>query len=555
MRHTFEPKIVSVLREGYSKTQFMSDLSAGVITGIVALPLAIAFGIASGVSPAQGLFTAVIAGFIISLLSGSRVQIGGPTGAFIVVVYGVVQQFGLEGLAAATILAGIMLVVMGFCRMGNIIKFIPYPVTVGFTSGIAVIIAVTQIRDFLGLNIECVPAGFRDKLIVYFQHLDSVNFYTLLVAVTALLVIRLSGIVSKKMPGSLMAIIVTTVIVQLFNLPVETIGSRFGAIPATLPGFSFPALSAAEWKAVVPAAFSIALLGAVESLLSAVVADGMIGGSHRSNMELVAQGIANITAPLFGGIPATGAIARTATNIKNGGRTPFAGIIHAVTLLLILFLFSKLAVLIPIASLAAILIVVAVNMSEYQVFFKLLKSPKSDVVVLLSTFLLTVLVGLTAAIQAGMVMAALLFMKRMEQVSGAWVISSEEEEEARDLTFTETRIPPLIPGLEVFEINGPFFFGASRKFCEVLKTVSSPPKVFILRMRHVPAMDATGLVALEEIVSRSKKVSSTLIISGVQPQPLLVMKKYGLYDQIGADYIIADFKASLEKAEELVAGA
>jgi len=552
MKHTFEPKIISILKEGYSKEQFFKDLSAGVITGIVALPLAIAFGIASGVTPAHGLFTAIIAGFIISLLSGSRVQIGGPTGAFIVVVYGIVTKFGLDGLAAATILSGLILLIMGFCRLGNIIKFIPYPVTVGFTSGIALIISVTQVRDLLGLTIENLPADFLPKLKAYSQHIDSVNWYAVLISVIALLTIKWSGRVSQKVPGSLIAIVVTTLIVQLFHIPVETIGSRFGEIPNTLPGLRLPSLSFAEWQAVVPAAFSIALLGAIESLLSAVVADGMTGGSHRSNMELVAQGVANVTAPLFGGIPATGAIARTATNIKSGGRTPFAGIIHAVTLLLILFFFSKLAVMIPIAALAVILIVVAINMSEYNIFLKLLKSPRSDVIVLTTTFLLTVFVGLTAAIQAGLIMAALLFMKRMEQVSGAQIISSEEEEEARDISLTETNIPPLSPGIEIFEINGPFFFGASQKFNETLKTIALTPKVLVLRMRHVPAMDATGLVALEEIVNNSQKLSYKLIISGIQPQPLQVIKKYGLYDQIGAVYVINDFKQSIKTAEQIL---
>ncbi len=552
MKHTFEPKIVSVIKEGYSKSQFTKDLSAGVITGIVALPLAIAFGIASGVTPAQGLFTAIIAGIIISLLSGSRVQIGGPTGAFIVVVYGIVSKFGIDGLAAATILAGLILLIMGFCRMGNIIKFIPYPVTVGFTSGIAVIIAVTQIRDLLGLRIANLPADFIPKIGAYCQNINSISLPAVTISITALLTINYSSRFSKKIPGSLIAIILTTLIVKMFNLPVETIGSRFGDIPNTLPGLRLPSLSFEQWQAIVPAAVSIALLGAIESLLSAVVADGMTGGSHRSNMELVAQGVANIVAPLFGGIPATGAIARTATNIKNGGRTPFAGIIHAITLLMILFFFSKFAAMIPIASLAAILIVVAINMSEYHVFMKLLKSPKSDIIVLLTTFLLTVLIDLTVAIQAGMIMAALLFMKRMEQVSGARVISSEEEEEKRDMTLTKTSIPPLTRGIDVFEINGPFFFGASRKFNETLKTIAFPPKVLILRMRHVPAMDATGLVALEEIVNMSKKQSYELIISGIQPQPLAVIEKYGLYDKIGAHRICHSFEDSTQVAEHII---
>ena len=417
-----EPKLLTVIREGYDGEIFFKDLTAGIIVGIVALPLAIAFAIASGVKPEQGLYTAIIAGFLISILSGSRVQIGGPTGAFIVIIYGIVQKYGYDGLVIATILSGILLIVMGVAKLGSVIKYIPYPVTVGFTSGIALIIAMGQLRDFFGFHMEKVPAEFIEKVVEYVKHAGTVTPAAAAIGMLTLLIVIFWPRVTRKVPGSLVAIIVTTALVPLWNLNVETIGSRFGAVSSTPPTLHLPPMDWTKIPMMVSPAISIALLAGIESLLSAVVADGMTGRRHRSNMELVAQGVANIASPLFGGIPATGAIARTATNIKNGGLTPVAGIVHAVVLLLIMLFFGKWAALIPMATLAGILLVVSYNMSEYHLFIKMFKSPKSDIAVLIVTFLLTVLVDLTVAIQAGVVLAAILFMKRMADVT-RWATS------------------------------------------------------------------------------------------------------------------------------------
>jgi sulfate permease, SulP family len=548
---TFKPKLFTTLK-GYTKEQFIADATAGVIVGIVALPLAIAFGIASGVTPEKGIITAIIAGFIISAFGGSRVQIGGPTGAFIIIVYGIVQNYGTTGLAIATIMAGIILVIMGLVKFGSLIKFIPYPVVVGFTSGIALLIFSTQIKDFFGLQIQKVPSEFHEKWISYFQNFYSLNYYVFGIAMLAMLIMILWPKVTHRIPGSLIAIIVTTVLVIVLKLPVDTIGSRFGEISSNIPSPSSFEINIGVIKNLIGPATVIALLAAIESLLSAVVADGMIGGKHRSNMELIAQGLANIIAPIFGGIPATGAIARTATNIKNGGRTPIAGIIHALTLLLIMLFFGSYAKLIPMATLAAILVIVAYNMSEWKTFKSLLKSPKSDVVVLLTTFFLTVIFDLTVAIEIGMILAVLLFMKRMAEVSNVSVITRELEDldETPDPnSINKKKIPD---GVEVFEINGPFFFGAAKKFKDQMQAIEAPPRVRIIRMRNVPAVDATGLQTLKDFYHDGKKLNTHLILSGVHTQPLFAMTQVGLLDLYGEENIFGNIDDALDRAREIL---
>lgn len=546
-----KPKLFTTLKD-YNKKQFISDATAGIIVGIVALPLAIAFGIASGVTPEKGIITAIIAGFIISFLGGSRVQIGGPTGAFIIIVYGIIQQYGTTGLAIATIMAGAILVIMGLVKFGSLIKFIPFPVVVGFTSGIALLIFSTQIKDFFGLQIKNVPAEFHEKWLAYIGNFHSLNIYVLGIALLSLLIMIFWPKVTHKIPGSLIAIIISTILVQLFNLPVDTIGTRFGEIPSNLPSPSFYEIDLTVIRNLIGPATVIALLAAIESLLSAVVADGMIGGKHRSNMELVAQGIANIITPIFGGIPATGAIARTATNIKNGGRTPVAGIIHAITLLLIMLFFGSYAKLIPMATLAAILVIVSYNMSEWRAFKELLRSPKSDVAVLLTTFFLTVIFDLTIAIEIGMVLAVLLFMKRMSEVSNVSVVTREleDEEEMVDPNAIDKKQIPT--GVEVFEINGPFFFGAARKFRDQMEMVEKQPKVRIIRMRNVPAVDATGLQTLKDLHKDAKKHSTHLILSGVHTQPLYAMTQAGVYDLYGEDNIHGNIDDALDRAREIL---
>lgn len=546
-----KPKLFTTLKD-YNKKQFISDATAGVIVGIVALPLAIAFGIASGVTPEKGIITAIIAGFIISFLGGSRVQIGGPTGAFIIIVYGIIQQYGTTGLAIATIMAGAILVIMGLVKFGSLIKFIPFPVVVGFTSGIALLIFSTQIKDFFGLHIKNVPAEFHEKWLAYFGNFHSLNIYVLGIALLSLLIMIFWPKVTHKIPGSLIAIIISTILVQLLNLPVDTIGTRFGEIPSNLPSPSFYEIDLTVIRNLIGPATVIALLAAIESLLSAVVADGMIGGKHRSNMELVAQGIANIITPIFGGIPATGAIARTATNIKNGGRTPVAGIIHAITLLLIMLFFGSYAKLIPMATLAAILVIVSYNMSEWRAFKELLRSPKSDVAVLLTTFFLTVIFDLTIAIEIGMVLAVLLFMKRMSEVSNVSVVTREleDEEEMVDPNAIDKKQIPA--GVEVFEINGPFFFGAARKFRDQMEMVEKQPKVRIIRMRNVPAVDATGLQTLKDLHKDAKKHSTHLILSGVHTQPLYAMTQAGIFDLYGEENILGNIDDALDRAREIL---
>ncbi|MBK7093096.1 MAG: sulfate permease [bacterium] len=546
------PKLFTTLGN-YNRQQFTADLTAGVIVGVVALPLAIAFAIASGVSPEKGLFTAVIAGFLISALGGSRVQIGGPTGAFVVIVYGIVAQYGLDGLMIATIMAGIILIIMGLANFGSAIKFIPHPVVVGFTSGIAVIIFSSQVKDFFGLQMGDVPTDFIEKWISYPLHLDTINPSTLAISLGTVLLIMIWPKITHRVPGTLVALIGATAVVQLFNLPVETIGSRFGEIPSMMPTPTFPKIDFETVKNLIGPATTIAILAGIESLLSAVVADGMIGGKHRSNMELVAQGVANIASPLFGGIPATGAIARTATNIKNGGRTPIAGMTHAVVLLLIMLFFGRWVSLIPLGALAAILVIVAYNMSEWRSFLGLLRGPKSDVVVLLTTFGLTVMIDLTVAIEVGMVLAAFLFMKRMSEVTNIGVITREfkdDVEESDDpLAINKQQVPA---GVEVYEINGPLFFGAAYKFEESIKIIEKPPKVLILRMRNVPVIDSSGIHALEQVLKNCRKHKISLILSGVHAQPLFALTSSELIKAIGDDNVHANLHDSLNHARTIL---
>ncbi|HTE00080.1 MAG TPA: SulP family inorganic anion transporter [Mucilaginibacter sp.] len=543
----FKPKLIDTLKN-YHKDQFFKDVIAGIIVGVVALPLAIAFAIASGVSPEKGIFTAIIAGLIISALGGSRVQIGGPTGAFIVVVDGIVQQFGINGLIVATFIAGILLIIMGITRLGNAIKYIPYPLIIGFTTGIAVIIFSSEVKDFLGLKMGSVPADFISKWLAYGQHLSSINLYAVAIGAFTLLVVMLWPKITHKVPGSLVAIVVTTFAVSFFHLPVETIGSRFGAITSSLPKPVIPGVSFAIIQQLIRPAITIALLGSIESLLSAVVADGMIGGNHRSNTELIAQGIANICSSIFGGIPATGAIARTATNIKNGGRTPVAGIIHALTLLVIMLFVGKWAALIPMATLAGILIVVACNMSEVENFFSVLKGSKSDAAVLITTFGLTVLVDLTVAIEIGMILAAFLFMRKMMQVSSVEqaVTSAQVADEVLE---TET-IPE---GVDVFEINGPLFFGVAYKFKDAMKMLEKPARVLIIRMRNVPVIDATGIRVLREVHASTTKQGTKLILAEVNSlQVTAELRKARLLFQIGKGNIKDTFDEATKRANDIL---
>ena len=549
-RSVLIPKLLTTLKT-YNRGQLAADLSAGVIVGIVALPLAIAFAIASGLPPERGLYTAVVGGFLISLLGGSRVQIGGPTGAFVVIVAGVVHQYGVEGLALATIMAGVLLVGFGLLRFGGAIKFIPYPVTIGFTSGIALIIFSGQMRDLLGLDVAEVPAEFLGKWGAYVRSWDTANPAALGVAALTFALILFWPRVSRRVPGSFVALILTTVLVRVLDLPVETIGHRFGAIDASLPAPALPAMSLPLLGQLVGPAFTIALLAGIESLLSAVVSDGMIGGRHRSNMELVAQGVANIASPLFGGMPATGAIARTATNVKNGGRTPVAGIAHAATLLLVTLFFGRWAALVPLATLAAILVVVAIHMSEWRTFAGEVRgAPGSDVAVMLATFLLTVLVDLTVAIEVGMVLAAFLFMKRMAEVTNINVITHEFGEPRDDFetdpNWVGRRAVP--PGVEVYEISGPFFFGAAETFKDRLSQIAGKPRVLILRMRHVPAIDSTGLHALRELAQRSRREGTLVILSDVHTQPVVALERSGMYDDLGEDNIHGNLDDALNRA-------
>ncbi len=553
----FKPKLYSCLKN-YSKTTFMSDLMAGIIVGIVALPLAIAFGIASGVSPEKGIITAIIAGFIISLLGGSKVQIGGPTGAFIVIIYGIIQQYGISGLTVATLMAGVILILLGVFKLGAVIKFIPYPIIVGFTSGIAVTIFTTQIADIFGLNFggEKVPGDFIGKWIIYFNHFDTVNWWNTIISVISVAIIAVTPRFTKKIPGSLISIIVITVAVYLMKTyggvtSIDTIGDRF-TIQSQLPDAVVPNLNWEAIKNLFPVAITIAVLGAIESLLSATVADGVIGDRHDSNTELIAQGAANIVTPLFGGIPATGAIARTMTNINNGGKTPVAGIIHAVVLLLILLFLMPLAQYIPMACLAGVLVIVSYNMSGWRTFKGLLKSPKSDVTVLLITFFLTVIFDLTIAIEVGLVIACVLFMKRVMETTEISVITDEiDPNKESDLEVHEDNL--IIPdGVEVYEINGPYFFGIATKFEETMAQIGDRPKVRIIRMRKVPFIDSTGINNLTNLCRMSQKEGITIVLSGVNEKVHKVLEKSGFYDLLGEDNICSNINAALERAKQLL---
>ena len=539
----FQPKIMSILGN-YTKQQFFKDVTAGVIVAIIALPLSIALAISSGVSPEQGLFTAIVAGFLISLLGGSRVQIGGPTGAFMVIVYGIVKQYGMDGLIASTIMAGIIMVILGLFKMGSIIKFIPYPITTGFTSGIALVIFSSQIKDFFGLKIGEVPAEFVLKWKMYIENFNTFNIESLALGILSLIIIIFWPKINKKIPGTLIALVVSTLIASFFSLDVETIGSKFGHISSSLPAPSLPQISFDAFKNLVAPAFTIAILGSVESLLSAVVADGMINGKHRSNMELVAQGIANVGSGIFGGIPATGAIARTVANIKNGGRTPVAGMVHAVTLLFILVTFMPLASMIPLSSLAAVLVIVAYNMSEWRAFKALFKAPKSDIFILMTTFFLTVFLDLVKAIEIGMVISALLFMKRMSDV--AKIEELDLSQENFDLKADE-----MPENVQVYEVNGPFFFGAADKFMDTLKGIGSHVDFVVLGLEKVPAMDATAIQAFRIFIEICKKNKTRLVLHGIQTQPQDVLEKSELYEIIGSENIFDNLEDALEYVKRL----
>ncbi|QGY42913.1 STAS domain-containing protein [Maribellus comscasis] len=543
MESIFKPKFFSIVKEGYSGKQFSSDVMAGIVVGVVALPLAVAFAVASGVSPEKGLVTAVIAGFIISMLGGSRVQIGGPTGAFIVIVYSILSQYGFDGLLISTILAGIFLVVFGLLKLGSLLKYFPHPLIVGFTSGIALVIFSTQIRDALGLDIQSVPSTFVEKWKVYFIHLHSINIYAVSITAATILMVVFSKNYIRKIPGSLLAIIIGTAMVQVFKLPVTTIESFFGEIPNSIH-FQFPKVDFSNLGYYFQPALTIALLGAIESLLSAVVSDGMIGGHHRSNTELIGQGIANIVAPFFGAIPATGAIARTATNVKNGGRTPVAGMIHAVVLLLIMLFFGRWVKLIPMSCLAGILIVVAYNMSEWRTFRSILKGSVFDILILLSTFFLTVLVDLTVAIEVGVVLSALLFMKRMADLSKTIPVVVDS-----DVIEDYSTLPREIG---IYEISGPLFFASAKQYCEVLKSTGLKSKIIIIRMRHVPFVDSTGLQNLTQTLKILKNSGIKVILSGVNVQVKQALAKSNVFKLIDEEFVLESFDKALQRAQKMI---
>lgn len=557
-RHpVFLPKLFSTLKT-YSLDTFWGDLSGGVIVGVVALPLAIAFAIASGVTPDRGVITAIVAGFLISVLGGSRVQIGGPTGAFVVIVYGIVEKYGVDGLIICTVMAGVMLVLMGVARLGVILKYIPYQLTVGFTAGIAMVIFSSQVKDFLGLRTGPVPADFIDKWAVYLENIGTIHLPTVALSILSILIIVLWPRVSRRVPGPIAALLFVTAIVNFFGVPVETIGSRFGSIPSGIPAPSLPHVTLGTIKMLLPSALTVALLGAIESLLSAVVADGMIESKHRSNTELIGQGIANIITPFFGGIPSTGAIARTATNIKNGGKTPVSGIIHAVTLLVIMLVFGRWATLIPLCVLAAILVVVSYHMSEWHAFKSLLSAPRMDVAVLIVTFLLTVFVDLTIAIEVGVLMSAVLFMKRMTDVTLIRNITSELDERVDEEalrgdsgSISRRKVPA---GVAVYEAEGALFFGVAESIRDTISIGKNPPRVLILRTRHVLALDATAIRALGDLKKQCDRYRTQLVISGIHSQPLIAMERSGLLYQIGQDNVCATIDEALARAREIAGG-
>jgi len=545
----FRPRLVETLKN-YSSAQFMADLTAGVTVGIVALPMAMAFAIASGVNPAAGIFTAIIAGFIVSALGGTRVAIGGPTGAFIVILYAINEKYGAENMAICTIMAGVILFVMGLARLGTIIKFIPYPVTMGFTSGIAVLIFSTQIKDFLGLTVDKLPSDFVKKMQALVEHINTCQWQTIVLAATSLAIILFwPKKWQRRVPGSIIALIFGTAVAVFFQMPVETIGTKFHGIPQTLPIPHLPALSWENIQHLFQPATTIALLAAIESLLCAVVADGMIDDRHDSNQELMAQGLANIVSPLFGGIAATGAIARTATNVKCGGRSPMAGIIHAITLLVIILVAAPLAKFIPLATLSAVLVNVALNMGEWHNFARLPKWPRSDAVVFLTAFGLTVVVDLTVAVEIGMVLAAVLFIKRVSETTQITAVDESSETEGPQHSLIGKVVPK---GVMIYRIFGSFFFGAADKLESALKRSGQEPEVLILGMRKVLAMDATGLNALEDLFERLQRREKHVILSGPHTQPLFMMDKAGFLDRLGRENICVDLEHALERSREIL---
>ena len=550
----YKPKLISCLKH-YDKKTLSADIMAGIIVGIVALPLAIAFGIASGVSPEKGIITAIVAGLLVSVFGGSKVQIGGPTGAFIIIIYGIIEQYGVSGLTIATFMAGAFLVLFGLLRLGTIIQYIPYPIVVGFTSGIAITIFSTQVKDFFGMQIEKVPSDFVEKWICYANNVSTTDLWSLFIGMLSLVTIIVLPRISKKIPGSLIAIILTTVVALVLRnylgiTSIETIGDRF-SISSDMPGADVPELSWLTMKGLVQPALTIALLGAIESLLSATVADGVIGDRHNSNNELIGQGIANLVTPIFGGIPATGAIARTMTNINNGGRTPVAGIIHAVVLLLIFLFLMPLAKYIPMACLAGILVMVSYNMCGIPSFLGILRNPKSDITVLLVTFFLTIIFDLTIAIEVGIVIACLLFMRRMAETSDVQQVRDIDVEEESDLQSQHDEHLIVPQDIEVYEINGPFFFGAGNKAEELMTRFREKPSVRIIRMRKVPFIDSTGVHNLSNICIASKQQGIDVVLSGVNPKVHAVLDKAKLYDIIGEDHICPHIDIALKKAKEL----
>lgn len=550
----YKPKLISLIHDredGFSKEQFFKDLIAGIIVAIIALPLSIALGISSGVSPEKGLITAIVAGFIISLLGGSRVQIGGPTGAFVVIVFGIIQKHGVDGLIISTFMAGIILILFGLLRFGSLIKYIPYPITVGFTSGIAITLLSTQVKDFLGLTISKTPSEFLPKWESYISNLNTTNIYTLAIGLLALIILIIWPKVNKTIPGSLIALIVTTLIVFSFKLPVATIGSQFGKISSNIPLPSIPKVNLNTLSSLIGPAFTIALLGGIESLLSAVVSDGMIGDKHNSNAELIAQGIANIGSSIFGGIPATGAIARTAANVKNGGRTPISGIVHSITLLLIMLVFMPLAKFIPLTTLSAILIIVSYNMSEWRTFKAILKAPKSDIAILLTTFFLTVLFDLVIAIGIGMVVSMCLFMRR---VATSIEVNELNEDDCSYRSNIDKDMQNLKVGesVLVYDIRGHLFFGAVDTFMNTMKGINDDAKVLVLRMRHTKTLDVTGYKQIKNIALSCKSRNITLIISELQEQPKKVMRLMGFIDSLGEDNFSTNFDEALDKANSLI---
>ena len=542
------PKLFDVMK-GYTKAQLLKDIISGIIVAIIALPLSIALAIASGVGPEQGLYTAIIAGFFISFFGGSRVQIGGPTAAFVVIIYGIVAQYGTDGLIVATILAGIILVIMGICHFGSLIKYIPYTITTGFTCGIAVTLFVGQLKDFFGLSIKSVPSEFLDKVIVYAKNIKSVNITASLIGLSAIAIMLIWPKITDKIPGSLVAIIITTAIAYFAKLPINTIGSVYGELNSSFPAFHVPSISMNLIQKMLSPAFTIAVLAAIESHLSAVVSDGMIGDTHKSNAELIGQGLGNIFSGLFGGIPATGAIARTAANVRNGGRTPIAGIAHCITLTIILLVLMPLAALIPMTTLAAVLLVVAANMADWESFFNLCKSaPKSDIIVLVVTFFLTVFFDLVVAIEIGVVLAALLFMKRMAETAD---IKAWKYTDSPDITPGEAEKLRDIPhSISVFEICGPMFFAAADQILNI--NSNHHTKVVVIRMRSVPAIDASAMRSLHELVSRAKKKNITLLFSHVNEQPMHVMEKDGFIELLGKEHFHKNIVDALDYAENLV---